>query len=116
MLVIGWLLKWGVDNKLQPKIKFDNAVLQADIKKLVSELADAITRNYWLFGGIYTAVGLAAILTPRFLNKSASVESSNKIPTDAGDKTEAPKSAKPSVYKSSPAAKAPDPKARKIQG
>jgi hypothetical protein len=118
MLVMGWLLKWGVDNKLEPKIKFDNALLQSDIKKLISDLASAITHNYWLFGGIYTALGLAAVLAPKFVGKDASasndkVLSKDLLPAKAETSEDV---AKDPSHKTSPAAKAPEPRARKIQG
>lgn len=69
MLLFAWALNYGVTKKAVPKISFDNSVLTADVKALVTDLAQSIDKNYWEFGTVYTVLGAAAIATPVFLNR-----------------------------------------------
>ena len=61
MLIFAWALNWGVNKEALPKLQFDNAVLQKDVKNLITSLSQSVDKNYWIFGSIYTALGVAAI-------------------------------------------------------
>jgi hypothetical protein len=57
MLIFAWALNWGVNQKLLPNLKLDNAVLGKDVKSLAGSLTQSIDKNYWTFGGLYSALG-----------------------------------------------------------
>jgi hypothetical protein len=61
MMLFAWALNRTVGNNITPKIKIDNAVLQQDIRSLVTDVSQQVDKNYWYFSGLYTALGLAAI-------------------------------------------------------
>jgi hypothetical protein len=61
MMLFAWALNRTVSNNITPKIKIDNAVLQQDIRSLVTDVSQQVDKNYWYFSGLYTALGLAAI-------------------------------------------------------
>lgn len=69
MLIFAWALNYGVNQKALPKVKFDNAVMQADLKTLISDVVKAVDKNYWLFGIIYTVLGASAIGGPMLMDK-----------------------------------------------
>jgi len=61
MLVFSYALNRTVSTKVVPKIKLENAVLQTDIRNLATDLTQQIDKNYWFFGGLYTALGAGGI-------------------------------------------------------
>jgi hypothetical protein len=63
MLIFSWGLNRAVSTKVVPKISLDNAVLQQDIRNLVTDIARQIDKNYWFFGGLYTVLGAGGITT-----------------------------------------------------
>jgi hypothetical protein len=63
MLLFSWVLNRTVSTNIVPKIKVDSAIFQQDIRRLVTDLAHQVDRNYWFFGGLYSALGLAGIIT-----------------------------------------------------
>lgn len=70
MLIFSWAFNWTVSNKITPKIKVSNAILQQDIRKLITDIAQQVDKNYWLFGGIYLTFGVGAIAASQiFLRK-----------------------------------------------
>jgi hypothetical protein len=50
-----------VSTKIAPRITVDNAILQQDIRQLVTDVAQQVDRNYWFFGGLYTVLGAGSI-------------------------------------------------------
>jgi hypothetical protein len=69
MLLFSYVLNRGVHDQLVPKIKLDNALLQTDVRNLVSDLTRQIDKNYWFFGGLYTVLGAAAIGSEMFIGR-----------------------------------------------
>lgn len=69
MLIFAWALNYGVNQKALPKVKFNNAVMQADLKTLISDVVKAVDKNYWLFGTIYVILGVATIGGPVLIDK-----------------------------------------------
>lgn len=61
MLAFAWALNWGVSKKAVPKITLNNAVVQKDIRNLVTDVSQKIDQNYWFFGGLYAGLGVLAI-------------------------------------------------------
>ncbi len=61
MLAFAWGLNYGVAQKAIPKIKLNNAVVQADVRKVALDVEQKVDQNYWLFGGVYGALGVLAI-------------------------------------------------------
>jgi|GEM_PF-2139053 len=61
MLLFSWALNRAMSTKIAPAIKLDNAILQQDVRSLITDLSQRIDKNYWLFGGVYTVLGAAAI-------------------------------------------------------
>jgi protein-S-isoprenylcysteine O-methyltransferase Ste14 len=61
MLVFSWALNRAVSTKIAPRITVDNAILQQDIRQLVTDVAQQVDRNYWFFGGLYTVLGAGSI-------------------------------------------------------
>jgi hypothetical protein len=71
MIVFAWLLNRLLVTKVMPAVHFKNAVLQGDVRKLISSLGHSVTNNYRLFGVIYTCIGLAAVGGAIYLVKRA---------------------------------------------
>lgn len=69
MLVFSWILNRTVDGSSVQKIQIGNAILQQDIRNLVVDVANQIDKNYWFFGGLYAALGLAALAAARFIKR-----------------------------------------------
>ncbi len=67
MLAFAWVLNWGAANKLTPNIKLDNVVLQSNVRKVVTDVAQKIDQNYWTFGVAYAVVGALAIAGAMYL-------------------------------------------------
>lgn len=61
MLVFAWILNRTVNTEIIPKIKVDNAIFQQDIRALITDVAQRIDKNYWLFGGLYFVLGAATV-------------------------------------------------------
>lgn len=59
MLIFSWILNRIVSNDIAPNINVDSAVLQQDLRNLVTDIGQRIDRNYWFFGGLYTVLGAA---------------------------------------------------------
>ncbi len=60
MLLFAWGLNEAVSKEV-PKVSFNNAAFDTNVRALVTDLAQAIDKNYWWFGGVYTALGIAGI-------------------------------------------------------
>jgi hypothetical protein len=115
MIVFAWLLGWAVHNKVLPNIKFDNALFQNDLKQLVADVTEAIKKNYWLFGGIYAVLGIAALVGPRFFNKQPEAAlAMDKVPKPKPGETA--EKIPPTETAKTPMAKSAASKTRKIQG
>lgn len=72
MLLFSWGLNKEVGSQLVPKITIkDNAVLTDKVRTLVGDVAHRIDKNYWAFGGIYTALGVTAIAAPVIIRRRA---------------------------------------------
>lgn len=105
LLVVGLLMfafAYGlhkvIDDKLVTQLKFDNTLLQADARSLITDLSSTIERNYYGFGIIYALLGLLAFAAP-----TAAARLSHAPAAAAPEKTEAqtdapakPKPKKPS--------------------
>lgn len=84
MLIFSWALSRAVSAEIIPKIKVDNTVLQQGLRNLATDIGQRIDRNYWIFGGVYTVLGAAAITSPGFYKRRVEAESA---PADSSRKT-----------------------------
>ncbi len=57
MLVFAWGSNKLISSQVIPHINIDNAATQKEIRSVVRDLAQAIDKNYWVFGVIYTVLG-----------------------------------------------------------
>ena len=71
MLVFACGLNYAVNQKALPKLngQLNNAVLEKDIKLLAKDITQSIDKNYWIFGGVYAALGAIAIGTVIFTGR-----------------------------------------------
>jgi hypothetical protein len=69
MLLFSWGLNRAVSTEVVPKITLDNAVLQQDIRNLVTDLVQQIDKNYWFFGGLYSVLGASGIAAGQFIRR-----------------------------------------------
>jgi hypothetical protein len=67
MLVLAWALARSNTSLLQPHIILNNLVLQTDIRKLVTDIVTRVDHYYWLFGGLYTTLGILALAGPALM-------------------------------------------------
>jgi hypothetical protein len=94
MLFFSWGLNRANTNYIQQKITISNSAMQTDIRKLVTDIVQRVDKNYWTFGGIYTALGAAALASPAFIRRRNGLAQAHPAPVDAD--TEDPGSAKDS--------------------
>jgi hypothetical protein len=72
MLVFSWVFNRTVSTNIVPKVKVDNAIFQQDLRSLITDVSQQIDKNYWYFGGLYTALGAAAIVGAEIFMRRAS--------------------------------------------
>jgi hypothetical protein len=89
MLLFSWALNRTVSKNITPKIKIDNAVLQQDIRSLVTDVAQEVDKNYWFFGGLYAAAGAVCIAVPAILARRTPTQVSGKARAQAKNSTKA---------------------------
>ncbi len=98
MLLFSWGLNKAVTTKAVPNIKIkDNAVLTAKIQTLVTDITQRIDKNYWVFGGVYSVLGVAAIGTPMLMRRRApgTAHESQPPPEQTAAETQEPKDSAP---------------------
>jgi len=71
MLLFSYGLNRVVSKNIAPKVTFDNAALQKDIRSLVTDLGQQIDKNYWFFGGLYTVLGAGSITAAEIYRRRA---------------------------------------------
>jgi len=85
----------------------DNKLLENNVHKLATDVAQSVDKNYWIFGGIYLALGAIAFLAAYFLGRGSKPAKLQSVPAA---KQNAPPAPKPQTKQQTP--KPP----RKIQG
>ena len=113
MLVFSWSLNKSVSSFAVPKIKLDNAVLQANVRNLVIDLTQRVDKNYWMFGAIYTTLGAIALCAPYIINKKGSASPQTESKPDV--KPAKPESAQTAPKPSAPAPPRPKKRVVKVQ-
>lgn len=88
MLAFSWGLNYAINRKALPNIKLDNAVLSSDVKLLVTDISQAIDKNYWIFGGAYAAAGVLAIATPIVMNRRTGKKQSSAASTPQNEEAD----------------------------
>jgi hypothetical protein len=69
MLFFAFSLNRVAVHNVIPKINLDNKVLQTNVRILATEVAQSIDQNYWIFGGVYFALGALAILVTMLIGR-----------------------------------------------
>jgi hypothetical protein len=87
MLVFAWGLNKGVSSQVVPKIKIDNALMQKNVRLLIIDITQLVDKNYWIFGGLYTILGVASFGVVRFKSKSVDHTPPKKTPANPQVKT-----------------------------
>lgn len=72
LIAFAWGLNKVINNSALPKVNInDNAVFTKDVKSLVTDLTQDVDKNFWIFGGVYSVLGVAAILTALMYRRAA---------------------------------------------
>jgi hypothetical protein len=87
LFFFAWAFSKGVEKQVIPMIKLDNSVLQLSVRRLASDAVHQIAHNYLIFGGVYLALGVLAIIVSMLIGRN------KKTPEAAQEKTPAPSSA-----------------------
>lgn len=74
MLVFAWAFNFVVSNKIIPKINIENTALQQSVKNVASNLSKNVGNNYYIFGGVYGALGIAGLAGSSFLSRKGRPE------------------------------------------
>jgi len=82
MLFFAWAVTKANANVIQPKISLSNAVVSADVKKLATDIVQAIDKNYWVFGVIYTLIGVGLVATPLIINRTRQPKPTAEAPAN----------------------------------
>jgi hypothetical protein len=69
VVIFAWVLNWGVNQKALPKLNMDNKVLQEKVRLLAKDLTGNLDKTYYIFGGVYAALGVLAIGLPMFIHR-----------------------------------------------
>lgn len=75
MLGAAYVLGWGVNQQIPKWIELNNPVLRDSLVKLAKDVGGQIENNYWIFGGVYTALGLGIVLGTAFIKKGGTQKS-----------------------------------------
>jgi hypothetical protein len=87
MLIFAWAFNKAVNTQLAPKIKVDNAVMQQDIRKLVTDLSGQVGNNYRLIGGLYILLGVAGVAGVEVWRRRSTKPPLAKSPPPPSDQT-----------------------------
>ena len=71
MFFFAWAFSKGAEEQIIPLIKLDNSVLQFSIHKLALDAVHQITQNYTIFGGVYLALGILAIVASLLIGRNS---------------------------------------------
>jgi uncharacterized protein YjeT (DUF2065 family) len=74
VLVYAWGFNYGLTKKALPKIHISNTVISSDVKTIATEITHTVDKYYWLFGGVYLALGVIAITAAWKYPRSASTK------------------------------------------
>ncbi len=69
LMGIAYGLNWGVNKQIPKSLKLENAALQTSVVKLAKDVGSQVEQNYWIFGGVYAALGLGLVLGTSFIGK-----------------------------------------------
>lgn len=70
VLIFAWGTNYLVTKKALPEIKFsDNLVMQEKLKTLAKDVTQQIVATFWVFGGVYTVLGVSAVAGPSLMNR-----------------------------------------------
>jgi hypothetical protein len=86
MLIFAWSLKHVANDKLIPKIKIDNAVLQTDVRKLATDFVKQLDNNYWFFGSLYVVLGAGAITAGEIARRRSGQGAVGELPAATVEK------------------------------
>jgi hypothetical protein len=61
MIIVSFYLPRAVSAHVAPKLHVNSAGVKLDLSKVVNDVVQQIDKNYWFFGGLYTALGAGGI-------------------------------------------------------
>lgn len=106
MMISAFALNHESSTQIAPRIKMDNVALQGSIRNLATDIIQQIDKNYWFFGGLYTALGVGMIVGGETFRRRAqpehqlgTTEPGQEAPKDKTKPAEEPKKAKPKKVK-----------------
>lgn len=67
MMVFAWGLNKLFTTQALPRINFESAVVEQEVKSVATDLEQAVSSNYWTFGIIYAVLGAGLFAGTRFL-------------------------------------------------
>jgi hypothetical protein len=113
MLLFAWGINRVATHNVIPKLGLDNNVLRSSVQKLATEIVHNVQQNYIMFGGIYLALGIAALIISMMMGKKTAGE---KVPANTDKSAPAANSSTTPKPAQKPAPK-PKPKSSpRIQG
>jgi hypothetical protein len=74
MLAFAWIFNFVVSDKVIPKIAIENSTLQQSAKSAASNLSRNVGNNYYMFGGVYSVLGIASLAGSSFLSRKGRPE------------------------------------------
>lgn len=92
MMIFAWVFNYVVNNKITPNIRIENKAMQQNLQKAITDLSQQIDKNYWIFGGVYSALGAVALAAPLYLKPRAAT--ATPAATAAAPPAKSPASAK----------------------
>ena len=87
MLLFAWVFNYLLGSKISPKISLDNKAIQSNVRSLVIDLGQKVDSNYWIFGGVYSILGIASISAPTLLNRTQQPDQIAETVSSAGSKS-----------------------------
>ena len=115
MLAVSWGLNKVVSTNLAPNIKITNTVLQDKVRVLVVDLAQAVDKNLWTFGGLYSILGAGAIATPIIIKLRGGGSKKPPKSTPVAEPNDSPEPIVPTEPEPSQPAEHTKPPAKKIR-
>lgn len=107
LTAFAWAENRAISSQVVPKIKLDNSVMQAKVRVLVTDISQHIDKNYWIFGGAYTLLGVLGICVTSFWRRT-------KPLPEAQTPNPEPKKEQAQASSPSPPKKTAKPKPKKI--
>jgi hypothetical protein len=61
-LIYSWSVNYAITKKILPRINISNLTIKTDVQSIAIRTTHTVDKYYWIFGGIYLALGVCAII------------------------------------------------------